>query len=177
MRRNILGVLFLCMLVACSNNIRIKPNQLAEILVALNKGDLIKIGIENYKNNYGQYPEDLSQLVPEFLADVPATGIDNGWYGYFYFEKAQSYVLYFRTHAPSLVSLISPKELTTFSIGPSVDTSSTDYAHVHFIVEGWVYLTQGRYTAGDGVRGHVKDSDWSSVKEFCSAKNLECSFP
>ena len=39
-------------------------------------GEPIVDALEKYKNDHGEYPEKLSQLIPEYIQSIPATGVD-----------------------------------------------------------------------------------------------------
>lgn len=39
--------------------------------IAINNADEIIIAIENYKKNKSQYPDDISELIPEYLKSIP----------------------------------------------------------------------------------------------------------
>lgn len=47
--------------------------------------DNIRVALESYRQSYGEYPESLGQLVPDYLSQVSVDPLaDSGWEGYEY---------------------------------------------------------------------------------------------
>lgn len=62
--------------------------------IAINNADKLIIAIENYKRNHNHYPDDISNLKPEYLKSIPQPWI-MGISGYNYEKKENNYNLTF----------------------------------------------------------------------------------
>lgn len=62
--------------------------------IAINNADKLITAIEDYKKKYTHYPDDTSELIPEFVKSIPAPWI-MGISGYDYERKKDSFTLTF----------------------------------------------------------------------------------
>lgn len=136
-------VLFFCgVFIGCS-----KPNDLQFYKENINRGNIIIAAIERYKDKNKSYPDNLENIVPEYIENIPKSDIDNLGFIYHYFEKTGSYSLSIIVE-PSGLMLLSAKAIKQLIYDSTQNYSVNQFTEIHFIFDGWALQTRSRSCGG-----------------------------
>ena len=147
------SILTLCgfFLVAC-NEKKISAEDKELYLEAIDQGNSIVSAVDRYKKEIGKFPDELSELVPKYMESTPTVA------NYSYFNKSNingykgpdGFIIIFSTQKS--FSLIWHNESSYFLYDSEQDYSETEKREVHFVIDGWAYVTGYRHRIGEAGR-------------------------
>jgi len=91
-RKNIILIFFICWLMTIPIFISYKFFSIAVGQKTKDSGELILKNLEEYKKDNGNYPDNLTTLIPRYLTEIPKTGKGKE---FIYQSDGGSYYLYF----------------------------------------------------------------------------------
>lgn len=112
-------------------------------MVSIGRGNLIVEALEKYKEKNKIYPDDLDNLVPNYIENIPKTDIDDLNFIYLVDEKNENYTLDIIVE-PSGLMLLGAKSIKRLGYCPSHIYPENQYTKNHFIYDGWVLQTINR---------------------------------
>ncbi len=167
----VLLTLFFC---GCAST-QFSKKMIPGIVATIEKGQEITSALEEYKNSNGRYPEQLESLIPTYLKVIPEAYTSDKTFSYYNVPEINEYYLHFSLYRSVI---IFPKAVTWFTYSPDSVPKSSGTRKVHFVINGWEYVTLSRYEVGQG--GRVPDShvyDWDHIIEWCRINGIECYIP
>ena len=147
------SIFILCgiFLIAC-NGKKISAEEKELYLKAINQGNSIVSAVDLYKKEIGKFPDELSELVPKYLESIPTAAN----YRYFNSSNIKEYKgldkfgIIFSTQKG--FSLIWKNDNSYFLYDSEQDYSETEKRKVHFVIDGWAYVTGYRHRIGEAGR-------------------------
>ena len=146
--------LFICVsallvVTACSE--QFSPLDKEPWLSSVETGSDVVDAIEAYRLDSGDYPVALDALVPRYLADVPRPQVYGNADGqYYYTTHGQGFRISFRAERP--IAYLWPSRSMRFFLYRSEQRYGGAKEDVHFIHDGWAYVTLNRHRVGEGGR-------------------------
>ena len=140
----------------------------------MDEGGKIILALEEYKESNGRYPEKLESLIPTHMGVIPGTQTPDENFSY-YTGETNSYSLHFGLYGSGV---IFPRSATWFEYRPNYVHENSGKVKVHFVANGWAYITYSRHEVGEA--GRVPDRqvyNWDHVVEWCRTNNIECYIP
>jgi len=147
------SILVLCglFLTACGEK-KISAEEKELYLEAIYHGNSIVSAVDRYKKEIGKFPDELSELEPKHIESIPTAAN----YRYFNSSNINGYKgpdkfgIIFSTQKS--FSLIWQNENSYFLYDSEQDYSQTEKRKVHFVIDGWAYVTGYRHRIGEAGR-------------------------